>query len=57
MYMDKDDPENYDEDSDDRVEEDLLEANGWSMDDTIYGISCPCELEEIKSNIILNIYL
>ena len=47
MYMDKDDPENYDEDSDDRVEEDLLEANGWSMDNTIYGISCPYELEEI----------
>lgn len=44
MYMDKDDPENYNEDSDDRVEEDLLEANGWSMDDTIYGISCPCIL-------------
>jgi hypothetical protein len=32
-------------DEDDPVEEDLLEANGWTMDDTEYGICCPCVLE------------
>ena len=28
------------------LDEDLLECNNWSMDDTIYGITCECNLEE-----------
>lgn len=31
---------------DEHVDIDLLESNGWSMDDTIYGIAGECELEE-----------
>ena len=31
---------------DEHVDIDLLEGNGWSMDDTIYGIAGECELEE-----------
>lgn len=40
-------PENYDEyDEDCDVDDELLEENGWSMDDTIYGFSTGCELTE-----------
>lgn len=47
MYKDEDEPDSYDGDCDDHVNEDILEANGWSMDDTTYGISCRVELNEI----------
>ncbi len=30
------------------VDEDILELNGWSMDDTIYGMDTGCELELIS---------
>ena len=48
MYLNNEDPEDYDENCDNRIDEDILEENGWSIDDTIYGISCKCEIEEIK---------
>ena len=48
LYRDKDDIESYDLDCDDYVNEDILEANGWSMDDTTYGITCKCELTKIS---------
>ena len=48
LYRDKDDIESYDLDCDDYVNEDILEANGWSMDDTTYGITCQCELTKIS---------
>jgi hypothetical protein len=44
LYLDPDDKESYTSDCDD-VNEDVLEQNGWSMDDTIYGIDTGCELE------------
>ena len=37
-----DDGETYD------YNEDILELNGWSMDDTIYGFDTKCELELIS---------
>jgi hypothetical protein len=46
MYKDNEDPDLYDDKCDDYVNEDILEANGWSIDDTIYGISCKCEVGE-----------
>jgi hypothetical protein len=47
IYLDPDDKESYTNDCDD-VDEDVLEQNGWSMDDTIYGIDTGCELECIS---------
>ena len=47
LYLDPDDNESYTSDRDD-VDEDVLEKNGWSMDDTIYGIDTGCELECIS---------
>jgi len=47
LYLDPDDNESYTSDCDD-VNEDILEKNGWSMDDTIYGIDTGCELECIS---------
>ena len=46
LFFSDEDPDYYDPDSDDCAEEDLLEANDWSMDDTIYGFTCSCVLEE-----------
>lgn len=31
---------------DENVDIELLESNGWSMNDTIYGFTCGCEIEE-----------
>lgn len=45
MYMNEEEPDDYDDECDDMVDQDLLEANGWSMDDTTYGITCECDLE------------
>ena len=41
------------EDTDDEemngvIDEDQLDENGWYLDETIYGITCFCELEEIS---------
>ena len=47
MYKDEDEPDLYDEECDDHVNEDILETNGWSMDDTTYGISCRVEVNEV----------
>jgi hypothetical protein len=44
LYLDPDDKESYTSDCHDVVE-DVLEQNGWSMDETIYGIDTGCELE------------
>ena len=35
-------------------DENILEKNGWSMDDTIYGINTGCELECISGNDEIN---
>ena len=51
MYKNNEDPENYDENCDDMVNLDILENNGWSMDDTIYGISGCFELKEITTDV------
>ena len=47
LYLDPDDEESYTSDCDD-TNTDILEQNGWSMDDTIYGIDTGCELECIS---------
>ena len=46
---DEDDEECYTSDCDD-MNTDILEQNGWSMDDTIYGINTNCELECISGD-------
>ena len=48
MYFNKECPEDYNENCDDMVNEDILEDNDWFMDDTTYGISCKCIIEECK---------
>ena len=46
LYFDEDDKDVYDPECEDDVDESILEANDWSMDDTIYGIeSGGCTLE------------
>ena len=47
IYLDPDDEESYTSDCDD-TNTDILEQNGWSMDDTIYGFDTGCELELIS---------
>ena len=47
IYLDHDDEESYTRDCDD-TNTDILEQNGWSMDDTIYGFDTGCELELIS---------
>lgn len=47
LYHNKEGNEEYDKDADYCVDEDVLQMNGWSMDDTIYGFSTGCELEDI----------
>ena len=47
LYLDQDDKESYTSDCED-VNEEVLEKNGWTMDDTIYGINTGCELESIS---------
>jgi hypothetical protein len=46
VFLDPDDKESYDSDCDD-VDENILQNNGWSMDDTIYGMDTGCELQEL----------
>ena len=50
MYCDKDNEDEYqrgDVLDFDEFEQDIMEANDWSMDDTIYEIMDGCELEII----------
>lgn len=47
MYCNRYEPENYDPENDNIVDQDVLEENDWSMDDTTYGLSCNCVLDEI----------
>ena len=44
LYLDPDDKTSYTNECED-VNEDVLQKNGWSMYDTIYGIDTGCELE------------
>jgi hypothetical protein len=44
LYCSPENNDEYDEDCD--VDDELLEENDWSMDDTIYGFSTGCELTE-----------
>ena len=46
VFLDPDDKESYDSDCDD-ADENILQKNGWSMDDTIYGMDTGCELQEL----------
>lgn len=48
LYLDRNDDTGYTSDCDDDVDQDILELNGWSMDETIYGIDTGCELECIS---------
>ena len=47
LYLDTDDEKSYTVECND-IDESVLEQNGWSMDDTIYGIDTGCELECIS---------
>jgi hypothetical protein len=49
LYLDQDDEDSYSSDCND-VNECVLEQNGWSMDDTIYGINTGCELDCISGD-------
>ena len=44
LYFSPENDDEYSEDCD--IDQELLEENGWSMDDTIYGFSTGCELTE-----------
>ena len=46
LYCDED--EDYNSEEEYSLDTDLLEKNGWSMDDTIYGFDTGCELELIS---------
>ena len=47
MYCEDIENSDYEYDSDnDEFQEDILDANGWDLDDTIYGFTCGCILEE-----------
>ena len=43
-----DEHEDYNSEEEYCLDQDLLEKNGWSMDDTIYGFDTGCELECIS---------
>ena len=45
MFCDKDDEDAYNSEEEYEFEQDIMEANDWSMDDTIYEIVNGCELE------------
>ena len=45
MFCDKDDEDAYNSEEEYDFEQDIMEANDWSMDDTIYEIINGCELE------------
>ena len=45
LYCSSENNDEYSEDCD--IDEELLEENSWSMDDTIYGFSTGCELTEL----------
>ena len=47
LYYNEENDEDYESDTDYCVDEDTLQINGWSMDDTIYGITTGCVLEDI----------
>tara|TARA_B110000967_G_C18751518_1_gene493077 strand:+ start:252 stop:758 length:507 start_codon:yes stop_codon:yes gene_type:complete len=49
LYLDTDDEKSYTVECND-IDENVLEQNGWSMDDTIYGINTGCELECISGD-------
>lgn len=49
LYLDSNDQESYTSDCDE-TNTDILDQNGWSMDDTIYGITSGCELECISGD-------
>ena len=48
LYLDPSDTESYTLDCD-CIDEYVLDQNGWSMDDTIYGINSGCELDLISN--------
>ena len=47
LYYNEENEEDYESDADYCIDQDTLEINGWSMDDTIYGISTGCVLKDI----------
>ncbi len=49
MYCEDLEDSSYEYDSDnDEFQEDILDANGWDLDDTIYGFTTGCQLENIE---------
>jgi len=59
LYFDKNDTESYQNGYDDHInaDTDVLEQNGWSMDETIYGMDTGCELECISENKDIELFL
>ena len=45
MFCDKEDEDAYNSEEKYYFEQDIMEANNWSMDDTIYEIYCGFEIE------------
>ena len=45
MFKDKEDEDAYNSEEEYDFDQDIMEANDWSMDDTIYEIIDGCELE------------
>ena len=45
MFCDNDNQAEYDSEVEYDFDQDIMEANDWSMDDTIYEITNGCELE------------
>ena len=45
MFCNKDNQEKYNSEEEYDFDQDIMEANDWSMDDTIYEITNGCELE------------
>lgn len=48
MFHDEDNDDEYDSEEEYDFDQDLMEANDWSLDDTIYEITGGCEMELIS---------
>ena len=49
IYCEDLEKSDYEYDSDnDNFQEDILDENGWDLDDTIYGFTTGCELEDVE---------
>ena len=48
MFCDRENQHEYDSEEDYGFDQDIMEANDWSMNDTIYEILHGCELELVS---------